>query len=202
MRQFLGKILVRFGSALTPSASSFPGHHPHCVSHPTSRIYAYDCISNILGDPEAIRIGAYSHIRGELLTFGHGGSILIGDYCYVGANSRIWSAKEITIGDRVLISHDVSIFDNDTHPIDNPAARHAQYKAIVTTGHPRQLDLREKPVRIHDDALICCQTVILSGVSIGTGAVVGAGSIVTKDVPPMSVVAGNPARIIRRISNE
>lgn len=202
MKQFLGKFFTRLGNRLIHSAAHSAGGHPDCVMHATARIYAPDCISNILGDKEAIRVGKYSHIRGELLTFGHGGRISVGDYCYVGGGTRIWSALEISIGDRVLISHGVSIFDNDTHPIDSARARHQQYKAIVTTGHPRSLDLNEKPVHIGDDVLVSCHSVILSGVCIGKGAVIGAGSVVTKDVSPFTLVAGNPARFIRKMLDE
>jgi acetyltransferase-like isoleucine patch superfamily enzyme len=147
---------------------------------------------------ESIIIGPNTHIRGQLLTFAHGGQIRLGSYCYVGTNTHIWSAKDITIGDRVLISHDVNIFDNDTHPQD-PLERHRQFKAIITTGHPVDVDLGEEAVTIHDDVLIGCSVVILKGVTIGEGAIVGAGSVVIDDVPPRSIVAGNPARVRREI---
>jgi len=171
----------------------------HCLYQPSTVFYDSAAIFNNLPHAEKIVIGANTHIRGEILTFAHGGQITIGDYCYIGEGTRIWSAKNISIGNRVLISHNASIFDNDTHPIDNPAARHQQFKDIITTGHPTRLDLREKPVVIEDDALIGCQCVILKGVTIGRAAVVGAGSVVTKDVPPYTLVAGNPARFIRKL---
>jgi acetyltransferase-like isoleucine patch superfamily enzyme len=159
-------------------------------------------ICNPHRDPDLICIGADTVIRGELLTFPHGGHIQIGQHCYLGHDSRVWSARSIRIGDRVLISHNVNIFDNDTHPIDDPLARHEQFKAILKGGqYPRTLDLKEKPVVIENDVLICCQCVVLKGVTIGQGAVVGAGSIVVNDVPPFTVVAGNPARVIRKINS-
>jgi Acetyltransferase (isoleucine patch superfamily) len=122
----------------------------------------------------------------------------MGEYCYVGENSKIWSGAEIKIGDRVLIGHNSSIFDSDTHPL-NPRERHAQYVDIITTGHPTRIDLREEPVLIEDDVWIGCNVVVLKGVSIGRGAVVGAGSVVTKDVRAYVIVAGNPARIVREL---
>lgn len=170
-----------------------------CVKGETAVIYSTACIYNFLLEKAAITIGEYSYIRGELLVFAHGGKISMGDYCYVGEGTRIWSSASIQIGNRVLISHNVNIFDSDTHPIDDPVARHEQFKAIITTGHPSQIDLHEQPVVIEDDVLICCQSVILKGVTIGEGAVVAAGSIVTKDVPPYTLVAGNPARPIRKL---
>ena len=165
-------------------------------------LYASARISNNLKDPAAIRIGAFTHVRGELLTFGHGGRIELGAYCYVGEGTRLWSADRITVGDRVLISHNVNIFDNDTHPIDDPCARHAQYVSIITSGHPPRIDLRERPVVIEDDVLIGCQSIVLPGLRVGRGAVVGAGAVVTKDVPQRTVVAGNPARVVRELPPE
>lgn len=170
----------------------------YCILSEKTVLHLSARIENNLRDPQAIRAGAYTHIKGELLTFGHGGRIVIGDYCYIGEDSRLWSAKEIVIGDRVLIAHNVNIFDNLTHPI-NPHDRHVQFKEIITKGHPRTLDLGEKAVNIKSDAWIGCLSVILPGVNIGEGAIVGAGSIVTNDVPPYTIAAGNPAKIIREI---
>ncbi|CAN1212237.1 Putative acetyltransferase [Tumidithrix helvetica PCC 7403] len=164
-------------------------------------VYPIASIANNLQDPNAIEIGEFSHIKGELLTFGHNGKIKIGKYCYLGEQSRIWSAQEILIGDRVLISHNVNIFDNDTHPI-SAKARHEQFKQIITVDHPKVISLREKPILICDDALIGCMVIILKGVTIGEGAIVGAGSVVTKDVPAWTIVAGNPARVIREIRED
>lgn len=174
---------------------------PQCVRDPTARLYPTARILDNAGRGEAIRIGAHTHIRGELMTFGHGGRIEVGSDCYLGEQSRIWSARGVVIGDRVLISHHVTIFDSDTHPLGS-RARHAQFRAIVTTGHPDVLDLREAPVTLRDDVLVGCMTVILKGVTVGTGAIVGAGSVVTKDVPAWTVVAGNPARVLRELTPE
>lgn len=99
----------------------------------------------------------------------------------------------------MLISHNLNIFDNSTHPL-NAALRHQQFKDIIRTGHPKRLQLDERPVIIKDDVLISCISIILAGVTIGEGAIVGAGSVVTHDVPPWTLVAGNPARIIRELS--
>lgn len=161
-------------------------------------LYPEARIRNALGDSSAIQIGEFSHIKGELLTFGHGGRIKVGRYCFLGQNARIWSAAIIEIGDRTLISHDVNIFDNSTHPV-SARARHEQFKAIITSGQPKSIDLGEKPVRIGKDVLIGCMSVVLKGVTIGDGAIVGAGSVVVSDVPPWTIVVGNPARSIREI---
>lgn len=169
-----------------------------CIIGKETIVYRKAKIINNIGRNDLIVLGDNSHIKGELLLFGHGGKIIIGSYCYVGDNTRIWSAKNITIGNRVLISHNVNIFDNLTHPISS-LERHRQFKSIISTAHPDKIDLCEKPIHIENDALIGCASTILKGVTIGEGAIVGAGSVVTKDVPPWTIVAGNPAKMIRKI---
>ena len=88
-------------------------------------------IRNIRGDSDKIVVGRNSRILGELLTFAHGGEIKIGEWCYVGEGTRIWSAASIEIGDRVLISHSANVFDNLTHPL-RAAERHRQVQDIFT----------------------------------------------------------------------
>jgi acetyltransferase-like isoleucine patch superfamily enzyme len=155
-------------------------------------------IRNIRGDTDKIVVGQHSRILGELLTFAHGGEIKIGGWCYVGEGTRIWSAASIVLGNRVLISHNANIFDSLTHPL-GAAARHRQIREIFTRGHPREVSLDESPVRIGDDAWIGAGAMVLRGVSVGEGGVVAAGAVVTKDVPAFSIVAGNPAVLIREI---
>jgi acetyltransferase-like isoleucine patch superfamily enzyme len=138
-------------------------------------------------------------IRGELFVFAHGGRIEIGHDCYIGENSRIWSGASVTIRDHVLISHNVSIMDNLTHPLDT-IERRQQVRAIYESGHPRDIRLDDKPVIIDRDAWVGAHAIVLKGVTIGEGAIVGAGAVVTKDVPPYTVVAGNPARVVRALA--
>lgn len=144
-------------------------------------------VINIVCDPAAIRIGAHSVIAGELVTFGHGGRIRIGDWCYVGQGTRVWSADEIVIGDRVLIAHDVNIHDNNSHPVDS-VRRHEHFVQIATAGHPRDIgDIGSRAIRIEDDVWIGFRAIIMKGVTIGGGSIIAAGSIVTHDVPPNSL---------------
>lgn len=158
-----------------------------------------EILPNNRREAESISVGPGTHIRGQLLTFGHGGRITMGSYCFVGDNSKLWSGARLTIGDRVLIAHNTSIFDCDTHPL-NPRERHRQYVEIIARGHPTEIDLGEDPVAIEDDVWIGCNAVVLKGVTIGRAAVVGAGSVVMDDVPPYVLVAGNPARLVRELT--
>ena len=164
--------------------------------HPTARISHEGWILNPEGSPDRIRIGAHTAVRGDLFVFPHGGRIVIGDWCFVGQQSHIWSAAEVTIGDRVLISHQVNIHDTNGHPMD-AAQRHKQSAAILTAGHPKDPgEVLSAPDLIADDAWIGFGASVLKGVTIGEGAVVAARTLVLKDVAPWTIVAGTPAEVI------
>lgn len=173
---------------------------PTCVKHRSTQLYASARIINIGGSDSDILIGARTVIKGELLTFAHGGRIVVGEWCFIGPGSRLWSGASITIGDRVMISHNVNIFDNHTHPL-SPARRHDHFRSICEQGHPAGIDLGENPVHIDDDAWIAAGATVLRGVTIGYGAIVGAGAVVTHDVPALCIAAGNPARVIRELTH-
>lgn len=116
--------------------------------------------------------------------------IQIGNHVFIGDGCTLSAAARIAIGDHCLIAANVRIHDNDGHPLD--AARRA-------AGDP--LTAREiKPVVIEDGVWLAAGAVVLKGVTIGARSVVGAGAVVTDDVPADSVVAGNPAKVVRRLA--
>jgi acetyltransferase-like isoleucine patch superfamily enzyme len=116
----------------------------------------------------------------------------IGHRSYVGYGVGISVCKEVSIGNDVLIAGRVSIMGHDGHPVD-PIKRRDQSPVV-----PEEL----ASIMIEDDVWIGEAAIILKGVKIGRGAVIAAGSVVTKNVPPCAVIAGNPARIIRTIRCE
>jgi acetyltransferase-like isoleucine patch superfamily enzyme len=122
-----------------------------------------------------------------------GGTIKIGSYCYIGDHTRIWSAIGVTIGDQVLISHSVNIHDNDSHS-RSASRRHRQAVKIFAGCDLDMSDVSMAPIVIEDDVWIGFNAVIMKGVTIGKGAVIGAATMITKDVPPYAIMVGNPAR--------
>lgn len=106
--------------------------------------------------------------------------ITIGKRCSIGDRTEIHAGNRVEIGNEVLIAWDCVIIDRDYH----------------STGGKDEVI---KPVVIHDRVWIGCRSIILKGVTIGEGAIVGAGSVVTKDVNPFTLVAGNPARAIKKV---
>jgi len=151
------------------------------------------------GGAERITVGARSLVDGELLVHDYGGRIQIGESCYVGMGSRVWSGEELCIGDHVFIAHNVTITDTNAHQLD-ATERAAHYQHTVVEGQPFEKgSIETAPVVIGDHAWINFNVAILKGVTIGEGAVIGAGSVVTKHVPPYVLYAGNPARMIRAL---
>jgi maltose O-acetyltransferase len=144
-------------------------------------------IRNNYGGKDRVNVGAHSYVRGRLLVYGHGGCISIGEWCYVGIRTEIWSMNSITIGNRVLIAHDVNIHDGSAHSFD-VSERHQHFRHIMEKGHPRHSEelpgVSSAPIVIEDDAWISFGVTILQGVRIGAGSIIAAGSMVTKDVPP------------------
>ena len=112
----------------------------------------------------------------------------IGNRTFIGHNVTIICNREVVIEDDVLISGNCRIADYDGHP--------ASLEARIANDLPNAEEIR--PVRICKSAWIGGGVFILKGVTIGTGAIVGASSVVTHDIPPYCVAAGSPARIVKR----
>lgn len=123
-------------------------------------------------------------------------AIFIGSNTFIG-NSHIVCSKEINIGSNVLISWGCTIVDHDSHSIQFSLRKKDVSDWFV--GKKDWSTVAKKPVCIMDNSWVGFNSIILKGVTVGEGAIVGAGSVVTKDVPPWTIVAGNPARIIREI---
>lgn len=121
-----------------------------------------------------------------LCTWQSGARLIIGDD-FGMTGGVICCAESITIGKRVAIGANTTITDTDFHPLD-PIERWKNPAGGKTA-----------PVVIEDDVFIGMNCLILKGVTIGRGSVIGAGSVVTSDIPPGVIAAGNPARVIRII---
>ena len=154
---------------------------------------------------QADRIGTRATLRGRARVVNHGsmafgdrlrldstvaqlelmtlptGCLEVGDDVFINFGSSIVSSTHISIGSHVLIGTHVMIMDCDFHRVED-----------------KRWDTNGKPVVIEDRAWIANRATILKGVRIGHDAVVAAGAVVTKNVPPRSVVAGVPAKVVRR----
>jgi len=124
-------------------------------------------------------------------------SIHIGDRSFIGAG-LMSVANDISIGSDVMVAWGVTVSDHNSHSI-----AFSKRKNDVVDWLNRKKDWSDvscAPIIISNKVWIGFDSIILKGVNIGEGAVIGAGSVVTKNVPPWTIVAGNPARVIREIS--
>ena len=148
--------------------------------------------------PGAIVLGNHvSCYAGCSFAIGPNGQCKVGDFTLL--NGALLMAEErIEIGSHCLVSWNVGIADSDFHPLE-PAQRLVDAKALAPfyENRPARPKLRTAPVIIADNVWIGMNAVILKGVSIGENSVVAAGSVVTKSVPANSVVAGNPAVVVK-----
>ena len=163
-------------------------------------------------------IGGNTEIRGALEVRKEGGSIVIGNDCliegyvvcenemsqinignnvYIGGSTTVDCARSINIEQDVMISYHVMISDTDGHST-KLSVRQRDLQSF-RKGNVDWSVIPMKGVTIKRGAWIGARSIVLKGVTVGEGAIVGAGSVVTRDVPAWHVVAGNPARIIRKI---
>jgi acetyltransferase-like isoleucine patch superfamily enzyme len=125
------------------------------------------------------------------------GYIVIGDFVWMSLRGQIISVASVAIGNYCIFGRDVHISDTNEHPVD-PEIRREQTRSYLLTGNPPdRYAAASAPVRIGDGVWIGERAIILKGVTVGHNFVVAAGSVVTKDVPARTVVAGNPARVVK-----
>lgn len=146
-----------------------------------------------------LKIAEYSQIQGKIITECSDASVNIGARTFIGRSSII-SAHEIIIGDDVLISWGCIIMDHNAHSISWSQRSHDVVNWI--NGKKDWQNVIKGKIHIHNKAWIGVNVMILKNVSIGEGAIVGAGSVVTKDVPAWTIVAGNPAKVVRLIPED
>jgi maltose O-acetyltransferase len=119
----------------------------------------------------------------ELVTYASG-RIEIGNHTFINYGSSIAARESVKIGSHCLLGHYTFVMDNDQHDV------------------VKHMDLpKSEPVIIEDHVWIGSKATILPGVRIGSHSAIGAGSIVTRDIPPCCVAAGNPARILRHLTD-
>jgi acetyltransferase-like isoleucine patch superfamily enzyme len=144
--------------------------------------------------------GASTYL-GTMFDVGPGGRVTLGEYALVHG-ARIICDAEVAIADHALISWNVVLMDSYRISVD-PEVRRQEVRASAAA-RPRRLEgnAMARRVRIGRAAWIGFDSCILPGVTVGDGAIVGARSVVMHDVEPFTIVAGNPARLVRRLTEE
>jgi acetyltransferase-like isoleucine patch superfamily enzyme len=136
------------------------------------------------------------------------GQVVIGDRVYIG-NSKIICRSKVEFGSNIFVAWGVYFYDHDSHSLDY-RLRQEDITQQLEDHRNGNLFIKNKnwsvvnsaPIKVGDNAWIGMNALILKGVTIGEGAVVGAGSVVTKDVEPWTVVAGNPAKLVKKLDKQ
>lgn len=151
---------------------------------------------------EGLRIAAGATVYlGTMFDVGLSGHVSIGQYALVHGAWIICDGA-VEIGDYALISWNVVLMDSYRWPLDLKARRRALEQTAGQIGRRPESSAPARPIRVGRNSWIGFDCCILPGVAIGEGSIVGARSVVREDVPPFTVAAGNPARVIRRIEND
>ncbi len=151
-----------------------------------------------------LTIGNDCNLNVEMIFESSSGHVAIGDRCYFGGG-RIICRERVEIGNDVTIAWGVTIYDHDSHSLDWRDRRKVVEHFLKHADSPEcysTLDwsgVKTGAIIIEDRAWLGFDVVILKGVTIGEGAVVAARSVVTKNVEPYTLVAGNPARLIKEL---
>ena len=137
------------------------------------------------------------------------GEIEIGDRCFINGGTNIISRTKVKFGNDITVAWGCTFYDHNSHSIDLKERQNdmfQQFKDYKETGDfikNKNWDVvKTRPITIGDKVWIGFDCVILNGVTIGEGAILGAKSVVREDVEPWTMVAGNPARVIKRIEHE
>ena len=130
----------------------------------------------------------------------------IGEGCYIEPPLHAnWAGKYVHFGDNVYANFNLTLVD-DTDIYVGDKVMFGPNVTVATAGHPIDPELRYQamqyniPVHIGNNVWIGANAVVLPGITIGDNSVIGAGSVVTKDIPPNVIAVGNPCRVLREIS--
>lgn len=148
-----------------------------------------------------LRVSERSLVRGVVTFARNGSSLVVGNNTAINGGTIFSIACSVEIGNNVLISYECIIMDHDGHS-PNPSVRKSDLSDLLE-GRPKAWEtVKISPVKIEDSAWIGARSIILKGVTVGHGAIVAAGSVVTKNVSPFIIVAGNPAREVGRVRRD
>ena len=163
-----------------------------------------------LPDPPKVclEIGEGSHVFANLSLLRPEARITIGKRCRIGASTVI-AAQSIEIGDDVLMAWGITLMDTDAHSLLWEQRKNDAIQCYKDYLDDRENFIKNKDwshvgtagIKIGDKVWIGFNAAVLKGVTIGERSVIGACSLVTEDVPPDSVVTGNPGRVVKRIDN-
>lgn len=157
---------------------------PYVRAHPASWLHSsYAFLHSQATRPDAVRIGAHSGVYVDSwFELGPDAEVVIGDYCTVVA-TIINTGGQVRIDDFAFVAHGVVISDEAT-PVPPPERHRTRPRSRATS------------ITIGRNAWVGAMAILLDGTDVGEGSIIGAGAVVTSAIPPYSIAAGNPARVM------
>lgn len=169
-----------------------------CVERDVQWIGRVSCTNS--GPKENIRISGHCFIGGAFYAL-CGGKIRIGSNVYIGPGTVFQAKEEIVVHDNVIIANDVLLVDNNNHPTaPEDRLRMSACENYMTDELWTWKHAVSKPICVEENVWIGRNAVIAKGVTVGCGSIVAMGAVVTHDVPPCSIVAGNPAKVVKKLA--
>jgi galactoside O-acetyltransferase len=156
----------------------------------------------------ALTVGDRCILRNQFIFESDRGRITVGDGVFINSGTMVVSRSSVEIGNNVTIAWGCVIYDHDSHSmscLDRVADQDQQLLDLPLgnfIAHKDWSNVATAPIKICDHVWLGFDVVVLKGVTIGEGAIIGAGAIVTRDVPPWTIAAGNPARVVKEIPRE
>lgn len=153
-----------------------------------------------------VTVGSNNMLSCQFVFESQMGLVEIGDNCFINSNTHLISRDKITIGSYVTIAWGCTIYDHNSHSLDYLLRRRDIEDQLEAYRSGKDFisnkdwsNVKSSPISIKDDVWIGMNCIILKGVTIGEGAIVSAGSVVRENVPPWTIVAGNPAVVVKRL---
>lgn len=190
--RYLHKLITHVSAVVTSALYYTPMFKTYLQSKPQN-LYLYSGMPQILGNL-AITVGNNVRISGVSTFCGRSAAVekpvlIIGNNVDIGWQNSISVGTLVELKDNVRLAGRVYLAGFPGHPIDAKQRRE---------GLP-ETDEQAKPIVLEADVWVGTGAIILGGVTVGEGSIVGAGAVVTKSVPPFSIVAGNPAKVVKKI---
>jgi len=175
--------LLADGNLLVGSGSSIDG----------CKIFIHQADKGVVN----IEIGNDCLIEGNIVLYTARSKVKIGDRTFIGKDTTLYCYDEIIIGNDIMFSWGITVIDTNAHSLRSSERINDVRDWKKGAAHKDWSKVLTKRVLINDSAWIGFNSIILKGVTIGKGGVVAAGSVVTKDVAPYTIVGGNPATFIK-----
>lgn len=212
-RRRLARLLMPPGlPAASPPPVSFQERFAQNISAGKRTIFLPTCAYEEYPERGArvrVRIGSDCMIGARFIFESEQGTIEIGDRTFINGGTSLVARTNIRLGSDVMISWQVEIRDHDAHSLDWRARRedilrqNENYRSgIDFRSNHNWTGVGVMPIVIGDKVWVGFGSVILKGVTIGEGAIVGAHAVVTQNVEPWTIVAGNPARVVKQVPTE